>query len=260
MQNVMQVVYGILGILILALLGTICTSISSCAHYCSDAISDLKADNLGVYAEAETSPLCAEFGISAVSVQALQEKENLLTETINVLHARYRDQYSKEAKERFDRELIRKEAVKEEKSKLEAALKKIGREAGRTKEAQFKLRDFALRESPVLWETLQYFRAEIEYQDGEIEKIKMLSAENDVDIKTDDAYQRVVALRNLLVKNLRVIEDRLCDAYLLKLKVQATPSDRDLENDLKKIMDDGILEAEAAGKRYRDLKNWRNEK
>lgn len=240
---------------------SISSAISSCSRSVSDAVFSFTASELDAkVADKEETPLAAEFGVTAMSIDAMKQKERALKEEIEALHDKYRNKYAEEAKLRFERETARRGAVKKEKESFAEALRNLENAADKRKDVIFQIRDFALKESPVLWEARQNIRAEIELKDLEIEKLKGSAENRDVDIQTDESFTEIIALRNMLVRHLRNVEDKISEAYLMKCKFDATPTEGELERSVQSIIQDGIMEAERANKRYQELEQMRDSK
>ena len=116
------------------------------------------------------------------------------------------------------------------------------------------LRTFALQESPTLWQTVQALRAEYAARKAGLAGLKGDLLEFGRDPETDVDYQ---ALRQSCV-NLHESLDQICrkieDAYIAYKKFQATPGRAEYENLMRKSLEDGIQEADAASRRYRTMK------
>lgn len=115
------------------------------------------------------------------------------------------------------------------------------------------LRTFALQESPTLWQTVQSLRAEYASRKAGLAGLKGDLLEFGRNPKTDSDYQ---ALRQSC-EDLRESLDQICrkieDAYISYKKFQATPSRAEYENLMRKSLEDGIQEADAASRRYRTM-------
>lgn len=115
------------------------------------------------------------------------------------------------------------------------------------------LRTFALQESPSLWQTVQALRAEYAARKAGLAGLKSDLLEFERNPETDKDYQ---ALRQSC-ENIRESLDQICrkieDAYIAYKKFQATPGRAEYENLMRKSLEDGIQEAEAASRRYRTM-------
>lgn len=246
------------GLLFLALIAVIFSSVSSCTRYCSDIVSDLKPSNIGVVAaNTRTSPLAAEYRITAVSESALQKKEEAIAVAMSNCHYHIMAQYQTESAARFSREVARRTSSQQAQEKLKEAVKRIQDYSREDKEVRMKLRDFALRESPVLWETIQTIKAEIEVRDRELSELKEAMCQRGAGASDCSEYKRICRLRNRLVRSLRKVEESLASAYTLKCQYDAMPTNTEFEKTARRAIEDGVREARMAEKRYKEMKRAR---
>jgi hypothetical protein len=117
------------------------------------------------------------------------------------------------------------------------------------------LRTFALKESPHIWQTIQYLRAEVEVQDAQINRIKTTCRDSGISYKNDADFKRTCILRNKLVRSLRVVEDHLVAALVAQREYAAAPNETVHKMAMQKALEDGVLEADLVRKQYEDMKN-----
>ena len=171
-----------------------------------------------------------------------------------------RQEFEAEIRGRIRTEAERRRRIDLERENLQKRLMKLQSVESNKSLVIEDLRTFALKESPTLWETIQTMRAEIQVRDEEIEKYKHAAKEDHREYRTDPEFKRICHLRNLLVKNLRRVQDGLSSAYVLKKEYDAAPTKKELERLMRKALEDGILEAQMAGRRYEELKKMEDGK
>lgn len=129
----------------------------------------------------------------------------------------------------------------------EAAKREAAREA--------KLRDFALMEAPVLWQTYQNLQGAIASQSQKIEELRKALTEFDRDPARDPDFQRICSLRDEMAESLKTMHAKIEDAYLASRKYEATPSKKEYAELRRKLLEDGLQEAEAAERRFKEMRN-----
>lgn len=161
------------------------------------------------------------------------------------------------AKEKAEREACiraEKEAAESKarmaESKARAAKRELERKSTLKEE---KLRSFTLREAPVLWKTYQNLQAEIEAQNGKIASLRKDLLEFDLDPNTDEDFKRICAMRDEMIVSLKTMRTKIEAAYLASRKYEATPGKKEYGELMRKALEDGIQEADAAASRYRSL-------
>lgn len=115
------------------------------------------------------------------------------------------------------------------------------------------LREFALSESPRLWQTIQRLKSEKATRSA---ALLNLCREMEVFGRDPKADPDVVALQKAvrdLDTSLNVIYQRLEDAYIAYKKMQATPGRQEYADMMKSALEGGIFEADAVAARYRDM-------
>lgn len=117
-----------------------------------------------------------------------------------------------------------------------------------------KVREFALHEAPVVWESYQRLGSEIESLTANVEKLRTDMVDLGRNPEEDQDY---LNLRNHLREMGEVrkgLISKLEDACIAKAKADATPGRADSEALWKKAQEDGIQEAEAAERRFMKMK------
>ena len=115
------------------------------------------------------------------------------------------------------------------------------------------LREFAMKESPKIWQTIQSMRAEIEAGEKKIKQLRADFLEFGRNPDADEDYRAIVAAHEQLYRAYDTIFDRLEDAYIAAKKYEASPSRKDYQDSMKRAIEDGIQEANFASKRYKAM-------
>ena len=115
------------------------------------------------------------------------------------------------------------------------------------------LQDFAIKESPKIWQTIQTMRAEMT---DSAAKIKTLREELQLfgrNPESDEDYRSLVGGLKDLRRAYDAIFDRLEDAYIAAKKYAASPSRTDYHDMMKRALEDGINDATMATERYKAM-------
>ena len=123
----------------------------------------------------------------------------------------------------------------------------------RSPEQMQMLSDFAMRESPKIWQTIQSMRGEIAQSGAKIKRLRADFVEFDRDPDTDDDYKALVAGLQELKRAYGAIFDKLEDAYIAAKKYEASPSRKDYQDTMKRALEDGIQDAKMATERYKSM-------
>ena len=126
-------------------------------------------------------------------------------------------------------------------------------EKNRSPEQIQMLSDFAMKESPKIWQTIQSMRAEIMQSGAKIKRLRADLLEFDRDPDSDDDYKALVAGLQELKRAYNAIFDKLEDAYIAAKKYEASPSRKDYQDTMKRALEDGIQDANMATERYRAM-------
>ena len=150
-----------------------------------------------------------------------------------------------QAEERAKREAERK-------ARELAQKKEVARQAASREE---KLRSFTLKEAPILWTTYQNLQAEIENQNEKIDELRGALESFGRDPDADADFKRICSMRDEMIGSLRTMRTKIEDAYLAARKYEATPSRKDYAELRRKLLEDGIQEAESAAKKFTEMRN-----
>ena len=147
----------------------------------------------------------------------------------------------------------RKQATENEKAQKaihEAARAENEKRTRRKKQ----LEEFAAKESPRLWNTLKSLQAEIDLQNKRIDDLARTLTDFGKDPVADKDYQDICAKRDTLSGAISGIMQKLEDAYIAAKKFEATPGRKDYAALRQKAIEDGIQEADAAAKRFEQMR------
>ena len=115
------------------------------------------------------------------------------------------------------------------------------------------LQDFALKESPKIWQTIQDMRGEMTESGAKLKALRSDLLEFDRDPDTDEDYKSLVAGLKELKRAYDAIFDRLENAYIAAKKFEASPSRKDYQDMMKRALEDGIQDATIATERYKAM-------
>lgn len=157
-------------------------------------------------------------------------------------------------REEAEKEQLRQREEAEARVRAEQA--RQAREAAQREAAkEEKLRNFALKEAPRLWQTYQNLQAAISSQDQKIEDLRKTLTEFGMSPDSDSDFQRICSLRDEMVGSLKTMHTKIEDAYLASRKYEATPSKKEYAELRRKLLEDGLQEAEAAERRFKEMRN-----
>ena len=160
------------------------------------------------------------------------------------LRQKAKEESERLAAEQAKDEVERKAAIIAEENKRE--------EARRNREER--IRAFAVKEAPELWKTFQDLRGAIAEQDARIADLAKTLKDFDKEPSQDKDYTSICAMRDEMVAAVKSMRTKIEDAYLAYCKFQATPSRREYDELQRKILEDGIKEAEGAMKHFDQMR------
>lgn len=241
-----EAVFGVL-LAIILIVFLVASVKRGCSGFLSSMFSDSE-DTERVLAAESANRKWAEHRKSALLEDRIRiDDENWRAERA-ALRAREDGEY--ERREREDS--IRRATAIRESKELQRQVSEMGLNADRLED---ELRTFALKESPRIWQTVQYLRAEMEVQDELIAKTRKTSADLGIECRNDPDFRRACRLRNKLVRSLRRVEDRLSEALVAYKEYQATPSKAEFALAMRKALEDGVLEAGLVKRQYEEMRN-----
>ena len=123
----------------------------------------------------------------------------------------------------------------------------------RTPEQIQLLQDFAQKESPKIWQTIQAMRAEMSTSGAKIKNLREELKLFDRDPDSDEDYKALVAGLQELKHAYNTSFDKLEDAYIAAKQYEASPSRKDYQDVMKRALEDGINDANMATERYKAM-------
>ena len=124
----------------------------------------------------------------------------------------------------------------------------------RQKAKDEKIQAFTLKEAPKVWEVYQSLQSEIDVQAEKIEELRK-SLETFGRTPEEDAdFVRICALRDEMKRSRDALRTKMEDAYIAARKYEAAPSRKDYQELHKKALEDGVLEADAASARFKEMR------
>lgn len=202
----------------------------------------------------------AEKAKEKIYMQRLEELKSIRRNKFESLQTQRRESFEKECQRLIDIENTRRAEIEATSQKLDADLEKIAEDEAKRTKFTDTLREFALKESPALWETIHTIKAEIQTCDEQIEKYKNVSQMRNTDYAKDPAFIKSCKMRNLLARSLRSMMDHLNEAYVMKKRFEATPMQGTYTNLMNKAIEDGVIEARMIIGKYDELKKGVNGK
>lgn len=152
----------------------------------------------------------------------------------------------------------RREAEEAEKARV-AEIERQRREAveaarRRQEEKDDKIRTFALKEAPRVWNVYQSLQSEIVVQNERIEELKRTLEEFGRSPSQDTDFIRINKLRDDMIRSKDALRSKLEDAYIAARKYEASPSRKDYLELHRKALEDGIQEADAASAKFKEMR------
>ena len=117
-----------------------------------------------------------------------------------------------------------------------------------------KVRTFALKDAPKVWDVYQALASEIDVQDGKIDELRKTLVAFGRSPEKDEDFNRICAQRDEMIRSQKALYVKLEDAYIAACKFAATPSRKDYNDLQKKAIEDGIKEAESAAAKFKELR------
>lgn len=128
-------------------------------------------------------------------------------------------------------------------------------EARRRQEAKDeKIRTFALKDAPKVWQVYQALQSEIDVQGGKIDDLRNTLKTFGKVPELDVDFNRICALRDEMIRSRQALRMKLEDAYIAAKKYEASPSRKDYQELHKKALEDGILEADQAEAKFKEMR------
>ena len=147
---------------------------------------------------------------------------------------------------------------KEEAARIAEAKRKQAEaeaEARRRQEAKDeKIRTFALKNAPKVWQVYQSLQGEIDMQSGKIEELRKTLVTFGKQPELDEDFKRICAVRDEMIHTRKALRAKIEDAYTAAKKYEAAPSRKDYQELHKKALEDGILEADQAEAKFKEMR------
>ena len=115
-------------------------------------------------------------------------------------------------------------------------------------------RAFALKESPVLWKTIEDLKSQIQEQNGKLNKLKRTFDDLGMDANEDNDYIDLIRERDAMVKRLMEVNAELDQAYLAAVKYEVTRGKAEKADFERKAAEDGVAEAAQSRAKYNELR------
>lgn len=112
------------------------------------------------------------------------------------------------------------------------------------------LRDFALKESPKLWQTIQSIRAQVATRRKGLARLKADLQEFNIKPESDADCRRLQGQIDSLLDGLADVFCSLEQAYIAAKKFELSPSSANNEEAMKRALEEGVKEADSVARRY----------
>ena len=127
-------------------------------------------------------------------------------------------------------------------------------DARRVFEKEEARRAFALKESPVLWKTIEELKSQIQEQNGKLNKLKRTFDDLGMNANEDNDYINLIRERDAMVKRLMEVNAELDQAYLAAVKYEVTRGKAEKADFERKAAEDGVAEAAQSRAKYDELR------
>lgn len=124
----------------------------------------------------------------------------------------------------------------------------------RENEKNEKISSFALKEVPKVWAVYQSLQSAIDIQNAKVEELRKTLEAFDKSPSNDVDFVRICDLREEMIRSQTELRRKLEDAYLAAKKYEASPSRADYQEQHKKALEDGILEADAVEAKFKEMR------
>ena len=184
----------------------------------------------------------------------------LLFGAFNIAKLAFRDiKNSRDARLAEKAEQEKAERVKEEEAARIAEAKRkqaeAEAEARRLQESKdAKIQEFALKDAPKVWQVYQSLQGEIDMQSGKLEELRKTLVTFGKQPEQDEDFKRICAVRDDMISTRKALRAKLEDAYIAAKEYEASPSRKDYQELHKKALEDGILEADAASAKFKEMR------
>ena len=115
------------------------------------------------------------------------------------------------------------------------------------------LREFAVKEAPMIWRAIQEVQGEIEHVDANLSRLKSDLVEFNRDPARDPDYIAIGQRRTEMQTSLNKMWGSLENAYFAYMKFRATPGKKEYADTMNHALEDGIHEAEMAESRFKKM-------
>ena len=97
-------------------------------------------------------------------------------------------------------------------------------------------------------------QSEIDVQSGKIEELRKTLVAFNKEPEQDVDFKRICALRDDMIRSRTALRAKLEDAYIAAKKYEASPSRKDYQELHRKALEDGVLEADAAAAKFKEMR------
>ena len=147
----------------------------------------------------------------------------------------------------------REAKIKQEQEARMAEVKRI-EIARQAQERSDRIWAFTEKEDPALCNAYRRLKVELENQNKRIDELRDAFRKFGKSPDTDPDYKRICKMRDEMTSTLQTMRTKMEDAYLAFRKFEASPSRKDNAELYQKILQDGMREAEAAQRRFDEMR------
>ncbi len=193
------------------------------------------------FSDFQTFPIVKQLTAKAVASVLTQER---YTEWL-------RQKLKRDAEERERSRQEAKERESAERQRYEEEMLNAAEQGWKNEDI---LREFALKEAPSLWKTVQELRGELGERKALLKALREDLVEFGKNPDQDSDYRELVQRREELRKPLVRVFVTLENAYIMAKKFEAEPSHKETERLMRQVLEEGMRDAEMVSKRYLDMR------
>ena len=151
-----------------------------------------------------------------------------------------------------EEEVARREAEAVKKALADKEAKRIAAENLR-REKRMLIKEFALKESPSMWEIFQTLEAEIVNEKNQLDTIRQTLESFGRKAEDDKDFAVIKRRIDALVAARATLWQRMVQAYIQSCKFKASSGDAQQRELCRNAIDNAVKEAESAKKRYQEM-------
>ena len=153
---------------------------------------------------------------------------------------------AEQAKQKIVQKNIEEQQAKEKQKRMEARQRQEAKDK--------KIQAFAIKEAPKVWSVYQALRSEIFVLNDKLQELRKALLSLGKLPEQDADYNCLCSQRDEMILSVKALRSKLEEAYIAAKKYEAAPDRIQHQALLKKVLKDGILEADAASDKFKELR------